>query len=176
MNQMNEKKRYGVYVNSVLVKKVVLKITEIGNNIKQNLEKKIKLSIEGKCITEGFVQPKTVNVQSYSSGLVKDDYIEFQVVYGCMICNPVKDLIVECVVINITKAGIHAEVRDKENNVPITIFVARDHNYSNSLFDAVEKDKNITVKIIGVRFELNDPSITAIAYLLKEREEEVKEK
>jgi DNA-directed RNA polymerase subunit E'/Rpb7 len=158
----------------MLSKRVVLKITEIGKNIKQNLEKKIKFGIEGKCITEGFIRPKTVSVVSYSCGLVKDDHIEFQVIYRCLVCNPIKDLEVECKVKNITKAGIHAEVKDDEDNVPITVFVARDHNYTNSMFDKVEKDNVIRVKIIGVRFELNDPSITAIAYLLKERINEEK--
>ena len=168
----DDKKEYGVYINSMLSKKVVLKITEIGKNIKQNLEKKIKYSIEGKCIVEGFIRPKTVEVVSYSCGLVKDDHIEFQVIYRCLVCNPIKDIEMECFVKNITKAGIHAEVRDNEDNVPITIFVARDHNYTNSMFDTIEKDMIIRVKIIGVRFELNDPSITAIAYLLDKKEAE----
>ena len=163
---MNNQNKYGVYVDSLLSKKVVLKITEIGKNIKQNLEKKIKNSIEGKCITEGFVRPNSLQVKTYSCGLVKDDHIEFIVVYKCDICNPVKGLEVECKVRNITKAGIHAEVKDQEDNVPITIFVARDHNYENKQFDTIEKDAIIGVRIIGMRFELNDPSITAIAYLL----------
>ena len=143
-----------------------MKITEIGKNIKQNLERKIKYSIEGKCIAEGFIRPKTVEIISYSCGLVKDDHIEFQVIYRCLVCNPIKDIEIECKVKNITKAGIHAEVRDSEDNVPITIFVARDHNYTNNAFDKVETDTIIRTKIIGVRFELNDPSITAIAQLL----------
>jgi DNA-directed RNA polymerase subunit E'/Rpb7 len=163
---MNNQNKYGVYVDSLLSKKVVLKITEIGKNIKQNLEKKIKNSIEGKCITEGFVRPNSLQVKTYSCGLVKDDHIEFNVVYKCDICNPVKGLEVECKVRNITKAGIHAEVKDQDDNVPITIFVARDHNYENKQFDTIEKDAIIGVRIIGMRFELNDPSITAIAYLL----------
>jgi DNA-directed RNA polymerase subunit E'/Rpb7 len=165
---MNNQNKYGVYVDSLLSKKVVLKITEIGKNIKQNLEKKIKNSIEGKCITEGFVRPNSLEVKTYSCGLVKDDHIEFDVVYKCEICNPVKGLEVECKVKNITKAGIHAEVKDQEDNVPITIFVARDHNYENKQFDTIEKDAIIGVRIIGMRFELNDPSITAIAYLLRD--------
>lgn len=169
MNPKEEKKEYGVYINSMLSKRVVLKITEIGQKLKQNLEKKIKHSIEGKCIAEGFIRPKTVEIVSYSCGLVKDDHIEFQVIYRCLVCNPIKDMEVVCKVKNITKAGIHAEVKDNEDNVPITVFVARDHNYTNSMFDTVEKDANIRVKIIGVRFELNDPTITAIAYLLKEK-------
>jgi len=45
---MNQKKEYGVYIMSMLSKRVVLKITEIGKNIKQNLERKIKYGIEGK--------------------------------------------------------------------------------------------------------------------------------
>jgi len=171
MNQIKEKKEYSVYIMSMLSKKVVLKITEIGKNIKQNLEKKIKYGIEGKCIAEGFIRPKTVEIVSYSCGLVKDDHIEFQVIYRCLVCNPIKDVEVECKVKNITKAGIHAEVRDDDNNVPITIFVARDHNYANRMFENVEVDAIVRVKIIGVRFELNDPSITAIAQLLREREE-----
>ena len=163
---MNQKKEYGVYIMSMLSKRVVLKITEIGKNIKQNLERKIKYGIEGKCITEGFIRPKTVELVSYSCGLIKDDHIEFHVIYRCLVCNPIKDVEVECKVKNITKAGIHAEVRDDEDNVPITIFVARDHNYTNNVFDNVEVDTIIRTKIIGVRFELNDPSITAIAQLL----------
>ena len=171
MNQIKEKKEYSVYIMSMLSKKVVLKITEIGKNIKQNLEKKIKYGIEGKCIAEGFIRPKTVEIVSYSCGLVKDDHIEFQVIYRCLVCNPIKDVEMECKVKNITKAGIHAEVRDDEDNVPITIFVARDHNYTNRLFENVEVDTIVRVKIIGVRFELNDPSITAIAQLLDKRQE-----
>ena len=45
MNQKDEKKEYGVYINSMLSKRVVLKITEIGAKLKQNLENKIKFSI-----------------------------------------------------------------------------------------------------------------------------------
>ena len=179
MNLNKEKKEYGVYIMSLLSKKVILKITEIGKNIKQNLERKIKYSIEGKCITEGFIRPKTVELVSHSCGLIKDDHIEFQVIYKCLVCNPIKDMEVECNVKNITKAGIHAEVKDNEDNVPITIFVARDHNYTNSAFDKVEADTTIRVKIIGIRFELNDPTITAIAQLMNKTrvvvEEEEKE-
>jgi DNA-directed RNA polymerase subunit E'/Rpb7 len=123
---------YGVYVRSLLSMKVILKITEIGKNVQQNLEKKIKFSIEGKCITEGFICPDTVKVTSYSCGLVKDDHIEFQVIYTCKVCNPIIGLEVQCKVKNITKAGIHAEVKDVNDIVPIVVFVARDHNLINA--------------------------------------------
>lgn len=166
---MNERKEYGVYVNSMLSKKVALSIVEIGKNIKYNLEKRIKQSIEGRCIADGFIRPKTVEIVSYSSGVIKDDHVEFQVIYRCLICNPVKDMEMDCVVNNVTKAGIHAFVKDDDENTPVTVFVARDHHTSDSYFESVQEKDHIRVRIIGTRFELNDPSITAIAALMKER-------
>ncbi len=169
MNRDNDRKEYGVYVNSMLSKKVTLSIVEIGKNVKYNLEKKIKHSIEGRCIGEGFVRPKTVEIVSYSSGLIKDDHVEFQVIYRCLICNPVKDMEMDCVVNNVTKAGIHAFVKDDDDNTPVTVFVARDHHTTDQYFESVQEKDHIRVRIIGIRYELNDPSITAIAALIKER-------
>lgn len=169
MNKEAERKEYGVYVNSMLSKKVILSIVEIGKNVKYNLEKKIKYSIEGRCISEGFIRPKTVEIVSYSSGIIKDDHVEFQVIYRCLICNPVKDMEMDCVVNNVTKAGIHAYVKDDDDNTPVTVFVARDHHTTDQYFDSVQEKDRIRVRIIGIRYELNDPSITAIASLIPER-------
>jgi DNA-directed RNA polymerase subunit E'/Rpb7 len=155
------------YIESLLSRKVVLKITDIGKNVKDNLEKRIQHTVEGKCVDEGFIKPKTVEIISYSSGLIKDDHVEFQVVFKCMVCYPVKDIEMDCTVHNVTKAGIHAQVVDEADNVPITIFVARDHHQANPEFEKVVEKDTIRVRIIGVRFELNDPSITAIASLVE---------
>lgn len=169
MNRDNDRKEYGVYVNSMLSMKVTLSIIECGKNIKYILEKKIKQGIEGKCIGEGFVRPKTVEIVSYSSGLIKDDQVEFHVIYRCLVCNPVKDMEMDCVVNNITKAGIHAFVKDDDDNTPVTVFVARDHHTTDHYFESVQEKDRIRVRIIGIRYELHDPTITAIAALIKER-------
>jgi DNA-directed RNA polymerase subunit E'/Rpb7 len=166
MEQTIKKNEYDVYIKSLLTKKITLKITEIGKNVKANLTKKIVNSIEGKCIIEGFIRPSTVNIVSYSPGLIKDDHVEFQVVYMCLVCNPVKDLEILCVVRNVTKAGIHAHVVDEDENVPITVFIARDHHNMNPNFDTIKEADSVKAKIIGTRFELNDTSITAIASLI----------
>jgi hypothetical protein len=92
--------------------------------------------------------------------------IEFQVVFECLICNPVEGQMVECKTKSITKAGIHAEVMTDGKFIPMKIFVARDHNYSNRLFGGIKEDDTINVRIIGKRFELNDPYIVAIASLV----------
>jgi DNA-directed RNA polymerase subunit E'/Rpb7 len=160
--------KYGVYMRSILQMKIALSITEIGKNLTQNLEKLIRLKTEGKCIAEGFIRPNSVRVINYSSGLIKDDHVEFCTTYECMVCYPIKDMMVSCTVSEVTKAGIHAYVKDADSdNVPITVFVARDHHSTSKYFNSIKENAVIEARIIGIRFELNDPSITTIASLVE---------
>jgi len=161
-----EKKQiFDPYIPSVLSMKVVLPIIEVGGNIKANLEKLIVSKTEGKCIVEGFVRPDSVHILTYSSGKVNGGFIEFQTTYECMVCHPVDGMLVKCTCNTITKAGIHAEVKDQKGNVPITVFIARDHHLRTDLFERVVENAKLIVSIIGVRFELNDATICAIAKL-----------
>ena len=162
----DQKKIYGVYMRSILTMKTWLSITEIGNTIQNNLESKIASTIEGKCIPEGFIRPKSVRTIRYSNGIVMGDLIEYQVVFECDIAHPVEGMVIECTTKTITKAGIHAEVVDKDGNIPITVFVARDYQGSSQYFNDITENQNIKARVIGVRFELNDPYVCVIAKLM----------
>lgn len=168
LQKNNEKKIYGVYIRSILTQKIILSINEVGRNTKQNLEKKIVSKNEGKCIEEGFIRPNSVKIISYSSGLVNSENIEFQAVFECMICHPVEGMIIQCTSKNITKAGIHAEVITENNVIPITVFIARDHHNTNKYFNAIKENMDIMIRVIGVRFEINDEYICVIGQLLDE--------
>ncbi len=165
-----ESKIYGVYLKSLLSQKVTLSITEIGSNLKQNLEKKIASKIEGKCIVQGFVKPGSVVIVNFSSGSVNSANVDFQVVFECMICHPVEGMLMECKAKTITKAGIHAEVVDADGVIPVTVFIARDHNYNDIHFNNVSENAQILARVIGIRFELNDPYICVIGKLAQRRE------
>ena len=168
----NEKSKiYGVYIKSLLTQKVILSINEIGKNTKQNLEKKIQANIEGKCIEQGFIRPNSVAVKSYSSGLINSSNIEFIVVFECYICHPVEGMLIECEVKTVTKAGIHAVVKTDDDVVPVTVFVARDHNYNDSYFGTIKENMKIITRVIGIRYELNDPFICVIGKLVQNRED-----
>jgi DNA-directed RNA polymerase subunit E'/Rpb7 len=156
---------YGVYVTELLTMKVFLSITEIGQTLKNNLERWISKNTEGRCIPEGFIKPKSVKVLKYSSGNVNGDKVEFQTVFECMVCHPVEGMLIECNVKTVTKAGVHAEVNDESGVVPIVVFVARDHHFTNKKFADIKENDKITVRVVGVRFELNDPYICVIAQL-----------
>lgn len=165
-NQQQQRKTYGVYIKSMLTMKIPLSITEIGKNIKQNLEKTVSYKTEGKCIAEGFIKPNSVRVISYSSGVINGDIIDFQTVFECMVCHPVEGMNIECDAKTITKAGIHGEVLE-DDIVPVTVFIARDHHFTDKLFASVKEGQRITVRVIGVRYELNDPYICVIAKLVE---------
>lgn len=162
-----DQKIYGVYVKNVLSQRVILSITEIGNNIKQVLEQTLHKNNGKGCIAEGFIKPNSIKVMSYSSGDIQHTHlITFHVIFECMICRPVEGMIIEgCSVKTITKAGIHAEVLTDDGIVPITVFIARDHHNTNKLFNSTKENDKINVRVIGVRYELYDAYICVIAEL-----------
>ena len=167
----DERKIFGVYVQEMLTMKVFLSITEVGQNIKQNLERWISKNTEGRCIPEGFIKPNSVKVVSYSSGTINGDKIEFQTIFECMVCHPVEGMLIECNVKTITKAGVHAEVNDESGIVPVVVFVARDHHFTDKAFANIKENDKILTKVIGVRFELNDPYICVIAKLAESQKD-----
>jgi len=159
-----------VYHRSIISKKVILNINNVGGNLKEIIEKKITYDIEGKCITEGYIKPRSVAVINYSSGRVTNgNNITFDAVFECDICLPVEGMKIECMAKNITKAGIRAEINVSEvedETSPVVIFIARDHHIENKHYNNVSENDTINVRVIGQRFELNDKYITIIAELL----------
>lgn len=159
-----------VYSRCLLTRKVVLPITSIGKNLKQNIEENIKVNFEGKCVVEGYVKPNSVKIITYSSGTIqRGNSIVFEVVFECEVCYPVEGMKIQCIVKNITKAGIRAE---SANDVPspVVIHIAKDHHYSVQYFSDVQEGDKINVRVIGQRFELNDKFISIIGTLVKEKE------
>ena len=165
-DQQEKRIIYEPYIASILNMKIVLPIVEVGKNIKQNLERMIVSKTEGKCVVEGFIRPQSVRILTYSSGKVVSGLVEYQVTFECMVCHPVDGMVVQSVCKTVTKAGIHTEVIDKNGNVPITVFIARDHHINNHKFEKVVENAKLEVSIIGIRFELNDSNICAIGKLV----------
>ena len=120
--------------------------------------------IEGKCGENGYVKEGTTEILNYSNGICKGSSVLFDVVYQCDVCNPVQGMIIECVVKNITKAGIRAEIDGFEKS-PLVIFIARDHHYSIKEFSTISEGEQIKAQVIGQRFELNDTYVSVIAEL-----------
>lgn len=155
-----KKQKSKIYIKSMLNKQVCVPFQYVDNTIKQILENEIKRLYTGKCISEGFIDPKSIRIKEYSSGVLKDDNVLFDTVFECLICNPPTGMKLNFVVTNITKAGVRGRIYDK--NDPLDIFIVRDHFYNNKEFTKIKVDDEVKISVIGTRYELNDKKITVL--------------
>ena len=169
-----EIKYSSIYSQSLLTRSILLPITAIGNNLKQNIEKDIAFNFEGKCVAEGFVKNGSTKIITYSSGVIKGSDILFEVVFECMVCCPVEGMLIQCEAKNITKAGIRAE-SSEEKPSPVVVFVTRDHHYASQQFSDINEDDKFVARVIGQRFELNDKYVSIIAELVEKKDYEIQE-
>lgn len=160
-----QKETKKVYSACQITKGVMLPITAIGKNLQETLETTISKMLGGKCIVEGYVKSDSIKVITFSSGIVKGENILFDVVFNCEVCFPVAGMLLNCVVKNITKAGIRAESSD-ESHSPFVLFIARDHYYSSDYFNSIEENEKVIARVIAQRFELNDKYVSIIAELI----------
>jgi len=178
-HQLKPKKTYKqreiktVYSLSQITKKIVLPINAIGRNLQKTIEETIAAMVEGKCIVEGYVKPRSVRVITFSSGLIKGTDVVFDVVIECEVCFPVAGMLFNCVAKNITKAGIRAESVE-EIPSPFILFVARDHYYASDYFNSIEENEKFVAKVIAQRFELNDKYVSIIAELIIPKRRDLK--
>ena len=161
----NKIKKKGIWMRNMLTRKIVLPFKSVGNNIRENIQKTLESDLYNKCSKEGYIRKNSVQILSYSSGLVEANSVIFDVMFECDICRPVEGQIIPCVVKNITRAGIRATYI-KDDVSPITIFIARDHHYNNEEFPQKKENDEISIKVIGIRYELNDETISVLGELV----------
>ena len=161
--RLNEDGNNAIYSKSQITKIVVLPFTAIGANLATVLGQTVSTMVEGKCIVEGYVKQGSVEVITYSSGLLKGSNVVFEVVFTCYICHPVAGLKLDCVAVEITKGGIRAKSADQDPS-PFVLYIARDHAILNKdeQFNKIHEDDRFTAVVIDYRFELNDKYISII--------------
>lgn len=159
------RKKRGIFMKNVLSRRVILPFHVVGSNIRENIKTKLETNLYNKCTKEGYIRNKSIVILSYSSGVIESDSVIFDVMFECDICHPVEGQLIKCQVKNITRAGIRAIYNTKDIKSPITIFVARDHHYNNEEFSKITESQDITIQVIGIRYELNDETISVLGEL-----------
>ena len=177
------RKQYGIYMENVLTRKVVVPFKLIGKNIGKILTKLLSNNLEGRCASEGYVKKGSVEIISFSAGVANSSNICFDVSFKCLLCKPVEGMRIRCTVCNITKAGIRA-IYNKEHCLdksgdgiksfesPVTIFVAREHHIKDKSYsDITREGEDIIIKVIGIRYQLNDDTISILGELCKTKKD-----
>lgn len=150
-----------IFTPIIDVQKIIVNANTIDKNIEIRLAKKLKEKLEMKCNKHGLIKEESINIMSVSSAVLFGSKAEFHITFQALACNPIEGMIVESTIINITKAGIRAELTNVKKS-PLIIFIARDHHSNSYHFNKAKEGDVINVKIIGVRFELNDAFVSVI--------------
>lgn len=165
-----QKELTSVYSPCQITKTVVLPITSIGKNLQQILEQNIIAMVGGKCIVEGYVNPKSIKVITFSSGLVKGDKVIFDIVFNCEVCHPVSGMKLNCIAKTVTLAGISGESADEQPS-PVVVSIARDHYFASDYFNSIKTNDRFVAQVIAIRLELNDSYVSVIAKLVPPQKE-----
>ena len=169
-----KKRAYGLFMKNILTRKVKLPFVSVGSNIKENLQKIMVAELEGRGVLEGYIKPNSVRVTTYSAGELVSNEAVFYVIIECLICNPPEGMNIKVRAVNITKAGIRAESTFSVS--PIDVFIARDHNYKNKHFSSIKVGDVFTIKVIGQRYEINDPTISVLAVIKRVKKKRTEKK
>lgn len=159
----DEEKLNNIFIKSILNRKLAIDFNLVGKELLERLQKILTNKLCGKCAIEGYIRKNSINILSISNGIIKGDKVEFNILFEADITSPVEGMEIICNVKNITKAGIRAEISEENN--PLVIFVSRDHNFQN--LGNIEIGDDITIRVIGQRYELNDKYISIIAEVAK---------
>jgi hypothetical protein len=162
-----------LYYATVVRRKLCIPFSDITNFkcIENHLSQVISKEMDGRCIAEGFVKPRSCKVRSYSIGTFSAGNIRFDLEIECMLCCPKEGAVINCIAKTVTQAGIRAHACT--NPSPVVIYISREmHDASlattattrttNSSMDSIKPDDVIQIRVVGRRFELNDKHVSII--------------
>ena len=140
-----------VHINSKFLQK----------NIQGSLLEQLKFNYEGKCSSEGFIQPQSITILNYSIGRTnyKKGGVDYNVLFQADICLPHQGQIFRSLINLRSKIGIHCE------SLPIKILIPRDLHIGNEEFDNVKVGEEIEFEVIGAEFKQQDKNIYVVGRL-----------
>lgn len=151
----------GLYHEAMLKRSVALPVSAIGRDVGAALLAEFDKRMSGRCVAEGYVKPESIELVQHSGARLVGDQAIFNADVACLVCLPVEGMEIECIAEDVTKAGVRAKAVEEPS--PVVVFVARDHNNTSEAFSNVVPGDRIRARVIGQRFELNDPYVSVIA-------------
>jgi DNA-directed RNA polymerase subunit E'/Rpb7 len=146
-----------------LTRVVTVHSRHLQRNIQSSLLGQIKASVEGRCGTEGYVQPKSSVIMTYSLGLMSiiGTGVSYKVKFQADICLPHKGQRLEVPAEFRSKIGLHSEMK------PLKILLPRDLHIGNADFEAVSDGDQMEIEVMGAEFKQNDEDIFVLAKLVR---------
>lgn len=157
-----------LFVKQKLQHSISINPEDINNKIDDILYQKLAEEIEGKCIKDGYVKTGSVQIVDRSLGEILVGHftgdILYNLIYTVDLCNPLEGSVINAKVVNINKMGVLANAGEGIPP-PLHILLAKQHHIDNETFEGLEEGMDISVKILGKRFEYGDNQISIIGTL-----------
>lgn len=168
----------GLYQKQVLSRKIQIPFHQLDSDLNTLFIEYAQKHITNQCEKEGYISDHSIEVVSYSAGKTFSSFVQFDVLFECMISFPYEGMTFQCKIQSITKIGIKGILSHDEKQNPFVVFASYLHNptifendqYSNN--DVISKYQvgdDIHVRVLGHRFEIHDPSIYVLAEIIEKR-------
>ena len=144
-----------------LTRKVHIHSKFLQKNMLPSILTQLRMNMEGRCSSEGYVQPESITILKYSLGRTNftKGGIDYDVNFQADVCLPHPGQIFRATVNLRTKIGIHAEIS------PLKILIPRDLHIGNQEFDSVEVGQEIEFEVVGPQFKQQDKVIIVVGRL-----------
>ena len=143
-----------------------LNYPNISDIILQNLKDKV----EGRCISEGYIKPESVEIVSRNSGVMENhDFsgsLTYTIKYKSDICIPRMGQIVECNVDTHDDTNSVCYIGDEETS-PMEIYLFRDHYIGNSDYVNLKPRDKILIKIMKTQIEFGKKILASGLFIKK---------
>jgi DNA-directed RNA polymerase subunit E'/Rpb7 len=159
-----------MYKPVILEERVALNPTELSDKANTTdmdalLLQRIRVKIEGRCISAGYVQPDSLEILHRSMGMAENgrftgNYV-FYVKLRCKVFHPETSTPVECRVLKVNKMGAYVVLDEA-----MRVLLPRDLHLGNTTFDGLSPDDTVIVQVLRSRFQTNDPFISSVGLFI----------
>lgn len=143
-----------------------LNYPNISDIILQNLKDKV----EGRCISEGYIKPESVEIVSRNSGVMENhDFsgsLTYTIKYKGNICIPRIGQVVECIVDTHDDTNSVCYIEDEESS-PMEIYLFRDHYIGNADYVNLKPGNKILIKIMKTQIEYGKKILASGLFIKK---------
>lgn len=153
----------GLYTRVLVSRRVNLAASAVSSDMDSVIVSGLRKRMEGRCGTDGYVKPGSVQLQRISAGKADGALVEYHAAITMEVCLPVEGQKIRCVAKDVTKAGVRCAALVTPS--PVVIFIARDHHAQNEAFQSITPGDELVVEVLGQRFELGDEYVAVIARL-----------
>ena len=144
-----------------LTRKVHIHSKFIQKNMLPSILAQLKMNMEGRCSSEGYIQQDSVTILKYSLG--RTSYtkggVDYDVSFQADVCLPHPGQIFKATADLRTKIGIHAD------STPLKILIPRDLHIGNQEFDSLDIGQEFEFEVIGPQFKQQDKVIVVVGRL-----------